>query len=331
MAVQSVTRSRVRVLRGLGMAAILSALALGPASAQPLPGPVPDPVPSVAFVARNDVPFDALAVGPVAGALGGVVAITAPTSLAPEARQLLIDTGPDVVFIAGGTAAISAQVESEINAAGPWTVQRLSGANRNATAQLVAGVLDAQGVGRPLLTGAQVTGDAALGGRLAVRSLHVLEGVDAATLGGVPAPSFGPIHGSRDRNLSRGAVTDAGTTVRTVTFTAPQDGFVLATGKVFAANSGASADTIVGFLTLDWDADPASLFEASFDIVQAPLAAGGEVNLPFSAVVPVPAGAHTVAMVLASSTAAVGAQHNAASLAVVFSPFGSGSAVGAVP
>jgi hypothetical protein len=148
--------------------------------AQADPVPDADEYPRVAFVARNDVPFDSLAVGPVAGALGGIVVITAPTALAPAAEGALVAFNPDVVVIAGGTAAVSQAVENAIDAAGPWQVERKSGANRDETAAELATLLDDYGVGRPALTGAgQVVDDLQLGGNLHSDTLQV-EGVALA-------------------------------------------------------------------------------------------------------------------------------------------------------
>ena len=129
--------------------------------------PVPDvdEFPRVAFVARNDVPFDSLALGPIAGALGGIVVITSPTSLSQAAEGALTDFNPDLVLIAGGTAAISQSVENAIAAAGNWDVDRKAGANRDQTAAELAMLISELGMGRPGLTGdSQVVGDLQVGG-----------------------------------------------------------------------------------------------------------------------------------------------------------------------
>ncbi len=145
------------------------AMALVPATAGPLPPPAPEPYPKVVFVARNDIPFDAMAAGPVAGALGGILLVTSPTSWSTDADAALKKFSPDVVYIAGGTAAVSQDVEDAIDAAGPWEVRRKAGANRNATAALLGDVLTDLGVGRPVLTVAgsgQVVGDVYIGGNV---------------------------------------------------------------------------------------------------------------------------------------------------------------------
>lgn len=138
-----------------------------------------DRTPRVAFVARNDVPFDALAVGPVAGALGGIVVITRPDTFSDAARDALVAFDPDAVIIAGGQAAISDPVAEAIDDAGDWTVSRAQGDNRDLTAAALAQVLDDLGVGRPVLTGGnQVLGDVAIGGTVDTDGLQV-RGEDA--------------------------------------------------------------------------------------------------------------------------------------------------------
>ena len=138
----------------------------------PLPGP--DEYPKVAFVARRDIPADALSVGPVAGALGGIVLLTPTDSLSDTARDALLAFGPDVTIIAGGTAAITDATAVEIDAAGPWDTVRKSGPTREETAAELATVLDDYDVGRPTLTGdRQVIGDTNIGGRLHADSLAV--------------------------------------------------------------------------------------------------------------------------------------------------------------
>ncbi len=140
-----------------------------------------DPVPSVVFLARADNPVDALAASSIAGALGGAVLLTPPGALSPVTRQALIDLDPDLVVLAGGTAALSAVVEQEI-AAIPLATQRVSGPTRIDTA-VELGALAAQlGIGRPLLTGATVAGDAGLSGTLSAGALDAASADVAGTL-----------------------------------------------------------------------------------------------------------------------------------------------------
>jgi hypothetical protein len=171
----------------LAAALLLVLIVLGVVRAAPLPST--DPFPRLAFVARNDVPFDSLAIGPIAGAVGGIVVITSPTSLSDAARQTLVDFAPDTVVIAGGRGAVSDAVAAQIDAAGPWDVVRKAGAGRDQTAAALATVLTDLGVGRPALTGArQVVGDVRVGGLV---HADTLRSQGAAVLGGpLTAPSI---------------------------------------------------------------------------------------------------------------------------------------------
>ena len=175
-------------------AALGAALWVGspPAHAAPLGGDAPAPIERVAFVARNDLPFDSLAVGPVAAMVGGPILITSPQPpLSPAAARALADFDPDQVIIAGGTAAISDQVEAEIEAACGCPASRAAGVGRDQTAQEVARLLDTLGIGRTVVTtgagpGAQIVGDAYLGGTLhtdTVTADGVDLGAEVATLG----------------------------------------------------------------------------------------------------------------------------------------------------
>jgi hypothetical protein len=149
--------------------------ALLPAAAAPNPTTPSAPQLRYAFVARNDVPFDSLAVGPVAGALGAIVVITSPTALSPDALAAITAYNPDQVVVVGGTAAISDEVANLIDAAGAWSVQRVAGATRDATAKAIADFRTSLGFGRPVLTGSQVAGDAYLRGGNLVGSGLIFE------------------------------------------------------------------------------------------------------------------------------------------------------------
>lgn len=93
----------------------------------------------VIVAAGYDFP-DALA----ASGVGGLV--DAPILLVDDAGgeatsftlAALAALDPDTVHIAGGTAAVSAAIATEIGAAGDWDVERFAGADRFATAALMA-------------------------------------------------------------------------------------------------------------------------------------------------------------------------------------------------
>lgn len=98
-----------------------------------------DAPPRTAFLARSDIPVDALAAGPIAGRAGGPVLVTSPTTLSAQARDGLIDYDPDLVILAGGTGALSAAVEAQVAVAVPGaTIRRVAGANRTQTARRFA-------------------------------------------------------------------------------------------------------------------------------------------------------------------------------------------------
>ncbi|MGI9019023.1 MAG: cell wall-binding repeat-containing protein, partial [Euzebya sp.] len=80
---------------------------------------------------------DALAAGGMAAEFGWPVLLTQTEVLTPTTRAYLQEAGIGQVEIMGGTAAISAGVEAEINGLGIAT-ERVSGASRAETAIAVA-------------------------------------------------------------------------------------------------------------------------------------------------------------------------------------------------
>ncbi len=185
-----------RLFAALAVTLALALVVAGAGVGQADPLPAPDAYERVAFVARNDVPFDSLSLGPVAGALGGIVVITPTGSLSDAARQGLIDFNPDLVVIAGGTAAISDATAAQIAAAGSWDVVRKSGPSRDETAAALATLLGDLGVGRPALTGdGQVIGDVRVGGQvhgdtLAVEKTDHVPNLNADLLDGLDSTDF---------------------------------------------------------------------------------------------------------------------------------------------
>jgi hypothetical protein len=224
-----------RLTVGLALVLALLIVIAGAGAGQADPLPAPDAYPRVAFVARNDVPFDSLSLGPVAGAVGGIVVITSTGSLGDPARQALVDFDPDLVVIAGGTAAISDATAAQIAAAGPWEVVRKSGPTRDDTAAAIATLLVDLGVGRPALTGdGQVIGDVRVGGQVHADTLAVaktdhvanlnadlLDGLDSTDFLGVGDQAVDAVHaddadtvgGIDSVGLQFPAVVPAGVTV----------------------------------------------------------------------------------------------------------------------
>ena len=181
---------RFRFLLAALVALVATAL-LVPALAAPLGAPAPDPIPSIVFIARADNPIDALAAGAVAGQVGGVVLLTSPTELQEDTRQALVDRDPQLVVVAGGTAAVSANVFATIQSLLPDAdVVRKSGLSRFVTAAELATLLDDLGIEGPVVAGAQREGDVWIGGTLTAADLVVPGGLDADTLGGRSADQF---------------------------------------------------------------------------------------------------------------------------------------------
>lgn len=150
-------------------AASLTAGAMPDADAQS----PPEPAPTVVFLARADNPVDALGAGSIAGTLGGPVLLTGSRSLDAAAADALRTIRPDLVVLAGGTSALSAQVEADVQALDLAT-RRVSGAGRTQTAAALAAFAMELGTGRPVLTGRPVEDS-------------VIPGLNAERVGGLTA------------------------------------------------------------------------------------------------------------------------------------------------
>lgn len=93
----------------------------------------------VVLLASGAAFADALALGPPAAASGAPILLTAGERVPEATRAALAELAPDRVIVAGGTEAVSAQVEEWLRQRG-LRVTRLGGADRVATAAAVAGV-----------------------------------------------------------------------------------------------------------------------------------------------------------------------------------------------
>ena len=91
----------------------------------------------VVVVATMDGYWDALAASALAGANDAPVLLTDPSSLSAEARSEIKRLKATKVFIVGGPAAVSTNVESQLRSMG-CTVDRLWGANAQQTAIAIA-------------------------------------------------------------------------------------------------------------------------------------------------------------------------------------------------
>jgi len=93
------------------------------------------------FLARGDNYADALAGVPLASALNAPVLLTTPNSLPDSTRQELLRLEAKKVFILGGSSAIASGIETILKQELGMETERISGANRFATAAEIAGRL----------------------------------------------------------------------------------------------------------------------------------------------------------------------------------------------
>ncbi|WP_052961464.1 cell wall-binding repeat-containing protein [Leucobacter sp. Ag1] len=88
-------------------------------------------------LSRHDVPADALTAAPFAVKQNAPLLLTQTGTLTAATKTELQRLKPDTVYIAGGTGAVSAQVEQQVRALGAKTV-RMGGSDRYATANQIA-------------------------------------------------------------------------------------------------------------------------------------------------------------------------------------------------
>ncbi len=89
------------------------------------------------FVATGESFPDALAAGPAAATLDGPILLTATNELPAVVSAELQRLAPSTVYLLGGNAAITANVESQVDAATSADVERIAGADRYSTAAAV--------------------------------------------------------------------------------------------------------------------------------------------------------------------------------------------------
>lgn len=171
-------------------------LALSPAVADPVPGT--DDYPDVAFLARNDVPFDAQTAASMAAQLGAPMFITNPNALSDAAAEGIAGLNPEVIIVAGGEFAVSDDVaNAAASACEPdCTVDRRFGTGRDGTAAALAEIAADYGFDRPVLQGSnQVVGDVTVGGTVHADALDVedtglVSGLNADRVDGKHADDF---------------------------------------------------------------------------------------------------------------------------------------------
>nr|MDA3937416.1 cell wall-binding repeat-containing protein [Actinomycetota bacterium] len=91
----------------------------------------------IAFVARGDQYPDALAVSPVAYAMGAPILLVRPDQLPESTVDVIAEMGIMSVVVAGGSNAVGVSVAGEIAEAGA-TIERISGSDRYETAAMFA-------------------------------------------------------------------------------------------------------------------------------------------------------------------------------------------------
>ena len=108
----------------------------------------------IAIVANGAVFADALVAGPLSARRSIPVLLTSKDQLHPEVAGFLADAGVERVLLMGGTAALSAQVETSISELG-ISVERMAGATRFETG-ILTGQFAAELVGGGCFSGASV-------------------------------------------------------------------------------------------------------------------------------------------------------------------------------
>lgn len=313
-------------------------LALTPASAGPLFGT--DEYPDVAFLARNDVPFDAQTAASMAAQLGAPMFITNPTVLSDAAANGIADFNPDIIVVAGGVFAISDAVAAEAAAQcdPDCTIDRRWGNGRDETAADLATIPGDYGFDRPALQGAkQTVGDVHIGGTvhtdaITVQDTGLVSGLNADRVDGMHASDFlGATEKAADSDKVDGLDANAISRVAydfelgvaldgmsgiaaSTTITAPTDGLLVLSGSLDLVNTS-TADTVACFFVVDGTALD-NLFSQTVD------GSGSmtHTNMSLDGVEPVASGSHTVEI----ACLAVVADTDVADpfLVVQFVPFG---------
>jgi N-acetylmuramoyl-L-alanine amidase len=94
------------------------------------------------ILTRGDVPFDALAAAPLAQKFRAVVLLTSPQSLSAEAGRTIAALQPKNIYLIGGVAAVSQEIETQLKNSYPVAqITRIQGANRFETAEKIAALV----------------------------------------------------------------------------------------------------------------------------------------------------------------------------------------------
>jgi putative cell wall-binding protein len=97
-----------------------------------------DSVPAAIVATGRQWP-DAVTAGSIGAWFGVPILLTAPDTLSPATRAILEKLGPELLYVVGGTSAVSAAAAAQAGqASGATEVVRLAGADRHGTAVAVA-------------------------------------------------------------------------------------------------------------------------------------------------------------------------------------------------
>lgn len=211
--------------------------------------------PVVYIVTGENFP-DALGVGPASALDRGPILMVTKTSIPAPTKNELSRLSPDRIVVVGGTAVISASIESQLAAWAP--VSRIAGANRYETAALVS---QAAFPSPPLDSGPTA---AAAGGRFA--------SFDDPTI----------------------LVEDTDTELGSLAITVPADGGVLnlTSSVMFETPEGGSVQG--GWASAWMTIDGSCPGDTSVAGAAADLAFSWYENIPLNASVSIGAGAHTI-------------------------------------
>ncbi len=160
--------------------------------------------PDTVIIVRGDseggVPqvVDGLTAGGLAGVRNAPILLVEQNRLPDDTRQALKEMNPKNAVIIGGTAAVSAAVEQDLRSEGLST-QRISGANRQATAAEVAKAMGSAKNNTAIIVDGRAEVDSLLAGPLAHKGYPILMVNNAR--GSIPAETRGAIESLGIKNI----------------------------------------------------------------------------------------------------------------------------------
>ena len=157
-------------------------------------GPVP-----VVHVTTGEVAADALAAGPAADVQGGPILLVRRDEVPAVTRAELVRLQPQRIVVLGGTAAVSDAVQTALQPLTTGAVTRQAGADRYATAALVATTAFPAPVARVLLATGTGSADALAAG---AAGAHVDAPVLLTTRDRLPAATVAALTQLRPRDIT---------------------------------------------------------------------------------------------------------------------------------